>query len=841
MFSELIKNFERVRAYLREFLVYGFRTREEVGARSARSYDNERRRLESWLGEWMSFRRTASGKAVFFAADSRRLPCNPLYAAFKAKSFTDADLTLYFLLMDLLADRPLTLGEIEEGLLREDPAAFEQAVPDSSTVRKKLEEYAAMGLIERRRQGRAVRYVRAGDFSLEPWAEALAFFSETAPCGVVGSFLLDLCPERPSPFCFKHRHLTQAMESEVLCDLLLAMGERREVEMRSFSRRGRTEKTQRVVPLAVFVSVQSGRRHLMAWSDSQRVVRSYRLDYTAKVRPGPVRPDFAQLRQRLEELRPRLFGVQTGGDCRKVSFTVRLLRGEGYVADRLRAEARCGKVEDLGGGLWRFTAEVCNDEELVPWMRTFFGRMTSFRFSRRNLENRFRQDLEQLYALYEVPLPEPLAESAAARSLVFSKESFPHPAPGQEPGAEGETGGPDRTAAVRWVSAGAPAAFEREENRDRKRGEPGTARSDFRDPAAEHAAAASFAEAGRAGGPLFHEVYGRYFRAVGAILGEACRGTLTEEGLTGLAKTAFAESPLTILPALKSGRWPLLFGLSTPLKHPPRRPVTLLERRFLRALGEDPRLKLFGDLPLPEAAPLFGPEDLVFYDRRTDGDPYEDPAYREIFAAVLRAVRERLRLTVSYTDRRGYSKKLEVCPLRLEYSLKDDRFRLLCGPTARTLNLCRIREVLTGAPFEPFPEPRPARRPLQLEITDERNALERVLLHFADLEKRAERLPDDRVRVELFYDSEDETELLIRVLSFGPMVRVTTPAFARLIRERLTRQRALSLAAAADVVLAETAPVQTEDLPKAGEDSKQRDDPEGGEGSKQRDDPEKGR
>ena len=103
MFSELIKNFERVRRYLREFLVYGFRTREEVGSRSARSYDNERRRLESWLGDFMSFRRTASGKAVFFAADSRQLAHNPLYAAFKAKSFTPWDITLHFYLLDLLA------------------------------------------------------------------------------------------------------------------------------------------------------------------------------------------------------------------------------------------------------------------------------------------------------------------------------------------------------------------------------------------------------------------------------------------------------------------------------------------------------------------------------------------------------------------------------------------------------------------------------------------------------------------------------------------------------------------------------------------------------------------
>lgn len=56
-YSELIKNFERIRDYMREFYVYGFKSREEYDAKSARSYDNERRRIESWLGDYMSFHR----------------------------------------------------------------------------------------------------------------------------------------------------------------------------------------------------------------------------------------------------------------------------------------------------------------------------------------------------------------------------------------------------------------------------------------------------------------------------------------------------------------------------------------------------------------------------------------------------------------------------------------------------------------------------------------------------------------------------------------------------------------------------------------------------------------
>ncbi len=36
---------------MREFYVYGFKSRTEYDAKSARSYDDERRRLESWLGD----------------------------------------------------------------------------------------------------------------------------------------------------------------------------------------------------------------------------------------------------------------------------------------------------------------------------------------------------------------------------------------------------------------------------------------------------------------------------------------------------------------------------------------------------------------------------------------------------------------------------------------------------------------------------------------------------------------------------------------------------------------------------------------------------------------------
>lgn len=68
---------------MREFYVYGFKSREEFNNKSSRSYDDERRRVENCLGDYMNFRTTSKGKNVFISIDSRMVRHNPLYKAWK--------------------------------------------------------------------------------------------------------------------------------------------------------------------------------------------------------------------------------------------------------------------------------------------------------------------------------------------------------------------------------------------------------------------------------------------------------------------------------------------------------------------------------------------------------------------------------------------------------------------------------------------------------------------------------------------------------------------------------------------------------------------------------------
>ena len=59
--------------------------------------------------------------------------------------------------------------------------------------------------------------------------------------------------------------------------------------------------------------------------------------------------------------------------------------------------------------------------------------------------------------------------------------------------------------------------------------------------------------------------------------------------------------------------------------------------------------------------------------------------------------------------------------------------------------------------------------------------------------KETKRLDNKRYRVTLKYDRRDRTEMVIRILSFGPTIRVTEPeSFISLLRERIEKQKQLA-------------------------------------------------
>lgn len=404
-YNELVKNFGGIRSYMRDFYVYGFKSRNEYDRKSARSYDDERRRIESWLDGYMRFLNTADGKNVFISIDTRETVHNPLYNAFKAKSFTSGDITLHFCIFDILnePDTEMTSGQITDALSDDYLSAFPgQKIFDESTVRKKLKEYEKLGLLKTRRQGRTVLYSREAE--TEPVnTDVLDFFSEVLPCGAAGSFLLDREHEKGDRFAFKHHYINGALDSEILCSLFEIIREGKKAVILNSGRGSEKPVKIEITPLKVYISVQNGRQYLIAYIHENQRISTFRTDYITDVTAGDTDPDADRYRDDLCEMSGHMWGVNTGfhsGELCHVEFTVEFSENERFIADRLVREKRCGTVEFTDDTHCRFSADVCDVSEMIPWIRTFICRITDLSFSDREAEERFKNDLKAMYRLY---------------------------------------------------------------------------------------------------------------------------------------------------------------------------------------------------------------------------------------------------------------------------------------------------------------------------------------------------------------------------------------------------------------------------------------------------------
>lgn len=457
-YSELIKNFDNIRGYMRDFFLYGFKTREEYDRKSARSYDNERRRIQSYLGHLISFRQTPSGKNAFISLEGRSVTHNPLYQAFKAKSFTNKDITLHFLLLDILADagvdfrkesgadsygdvpQAYSLKEILRIMDTEYLTAFQNPISiDESTLRKKLKEYEELGIVVSEKSGRTVTYrLSENEICLAEYKEAIRFFTEESPLGVIGSYLEDrmqpdaekayptgrndengkCLPDRNDEngkclsgrndcageyLTFKNHYIMNAYDAEITELILQGIHEKRLLEITSFSRGDAGVKQQTVIPYKLYVSTQGGRNYLFCMDADNLRPYSLRVDYIQKGKAGEVCADYDRLLKVCERAGEHMWGVSCAKYRRYEHIEMDIYVGtdEAFIVRRLEREKRCGTVSKVDEETYRFSADVLDAYEMMPWIRTFFGRIKAIRCDNEDVKNQIKIDMVKMLKQYE--------------------------------------------------------------------------------------------------------------------------------------------------------------------------------------------------------------------------------------------------------------------------------------------------------------------------------------------------------------------------------------------------------------------------------------------------------
>ncbi|MDR1579036.1 MAG: WYL domain-containing protein, partial [Synergistaceae bacterium] len=316
---------------------------------------------------------------------------------------------------------------------------------------------------------------------------------------------------------------------------------------------------------------------------------------------------------------------------------------------------------------------------------------------------------------------------------------------------------------------------------------------------------------------LFHEMYSVYYRIVARLM-ERAEGAPFSAGdiRKAVEELGFGETQAEFFTKLRNWDIPVFCQnddgtYSVPLESVPR-PLSLLEKRWLASILDDRLMRLFMDdeeiarlaSSLSGVKPLYQKKDFHVVDGANDPDPYASSRYRKTFRTLLDALANGISLQIRYRPRNGDEKDVAVEPTALQYSGKDDKFRLLCegrygdGRTRRIV--MNVSRIVTADVCDKNPLPRGVgietktkTKTAVVSLSSERDTPERAMMHFANYECVSYAREDGNIVMNIKYNAEDEKEVLIRVLAFGPQIRVLEPdSLVSMIKERLARQKNLS-------------------------------------------------
>lgn len=323
---------------------------------------------------------------------------------------------------------------------------------------------------------------------------------------------------------------------------------------------------------------------------------------------------------------------------------------------------------------------------------------------------------------------------------------------------------------------------------------------------------------------LFHEIYSVYFKILLRTVQLAQSNQLNEESFRKMVIDDFpymntdrvvkeiferkidSGKGKSFVQEIEEGKSVINYyklfneNLTTIIKNPIALPFSSLQRRYIKTMLHDGKFRLFfsdEELKnlkniLQNEEDLFNLNDIYFIENPVDADPFDSNEYRRIFKKLMEAVQEQTFISVHFKD----NQETSGIPKNIEYSMKDNKFRFhISQYELKVSDIIDIHALKKQEYNKNFKEKAgPDKRKLKLEITDQRNALHRCLTHFSHFEKECDKLQNGKYFLTLYYNSNDEGEIVMRVLQFGPLIKVLEPeSVVERIKEKLMQQTKLKI------------------------------------------------
>ena len=400
-----------------------------------------------------------------------------------------------------------------------------------------------------------------------------------------------------------------------------------------------------------------------------------------------------------------------------------------------------------------FSFELFDSKELIPWIRSYFGRITHFNFENEILQQQLTSEIKKLYAMY-YNLPYSQEESFTQTEKQISKKTS---VKNEESISGNET--------------------------------------DF-----------------------FNRLYSAYYKiALKTIKAINNKEISTQEELITFVSSFSILNGKT--PA-KSNKYQSDFldatadlfkirngKLYTPFMNITNDfmfPLTTPEISFLKTIINDENCKLImgesynllkTELDKPEfneIYPYFDKDKYAIFDQFVNGDKLfiEDKTYIYNFNLLLNAVKKNEPVYFEYIEDEILKTKISV-PERIEYSQKEDRFKVVLNSKNRPLDIQNIRLCkYTDKSLSPSKEKEILTCIVSIDIPESKKYIrDRLFREFSPFERDCEKIDESEHILYFKFEAGDYKEIAYRLLQFGPYVYCSEPGCVReRIKEKIDQQ-----------------------------------------------------
>ena len=314
---------------------------------------------------------------------------------------------------------------------------------------------------------------------------------------------------------------------------------------------------------------------------------------------------------------------------------------------------------------------------------------------------------------------------------------------------------------------------------------------------------------------LFHEYKNKYFHLVFRILNLAKNGLYKEEIIKLIENEEYDEKIIgkdfkTFEGMLlnqynkvdnfnfleeRDGKYYSILnnGNSIPLKVR----FSKLEKSWLSRMIKEPVVQAFlGEETLEklEAAFIEMKEEsnqVIEFTNKVKNDFEVDlEKLSKVFYIILEGIINEKPIIYSNVDRNGNEYKNQLAlPIRIEYSLKDDKFRAslysLEEKRSIMVNLHTLKEVKIAQNvtskikredvLKKLKEKKYSEIPITIELEDIRGAMERCFMSFSSFERNSRTISKNKYEIDIYYYTFEEEEVIRKIMSLGPYVKVKAP------------------------------------------------------------------